>query len=64
MDTCMVDITEILRKQAGNPVREGDEVIVFGDLYPIAQLANDMDTIPYEILTSISRRVKRVYFHE
>ena len=64
MDTCMVDITEISRKDPGTPVREGDEVVVFGDHYPILQLAHDMDTIPYEILTSISRRVKRVYFHE
>jgi Alr-MurF fusion protein len=64
MDTCMVDITDIVRKEIHNPVKEGDEVIVFGDLYPITQLAQDMETIPYEILTSISRRVKRVYFHE
>ena len=64
MDTCMVDITEICEKEHRNPVREGDEVIVFGDLYPISRLAQDMETISYEILTSISRRVKRVYFHE
>ena len=64
MDTCMVDITEIRRKESGNPIREGDEVIVFGNLYPIAHLAHDLETIPYEILTSISRRVKRIYFHE
>jgi len=64
MDTCMVNITEILENDSGNPVNEGDEAIVFGDHYPVAQLAQDMETIPYEILTSISRRVKRVYFHE
>jgi alanine racemase len=63
MDTCMVDITEMFN----NPdfiISEGDEVIIFGDIYPIAQLARDLDTIPYEILTGISRRVKRVYFFE
>lgn len=57
MDMCMLDVTNI-------PVNEGDEVIVFGNEYPITNLAKDIGTIPYEILTSISRRVKRVYFHE
>jgi len=61
MDLCMVDITDI---PADADVQEGDEVIVFGDEYPLTQLAADLETIPYEILTSISRRVKRVYFHE
>ena len=64
MDTCMVDITELSSSPDSYDIREGDEVIVFGDAYPIAQLARDLDTIPYEILTSISRRVKRVYFFE
>jgi Alr-MurF fusion protein len=62
MDTCMVDITG-LSSTAGE-IREGDEVIVFGDVLPITQLARDLETIPYEVLTGISRRVKRVYFHE
>lgn len=57
MDMTMLDITGINAK-------EGDEVIVFGEGLPISKLAIDMDTIPYEILTSISRRVKRVYFQE
>jgi alanine racemase len=57
MDMCTIDIS-------GMPVREGDEVIVFGDAYPITSLAGDMDTIPYEVLTRISGRVKRVYFRE
>ncbi len=57
MDMCMIDIT-------GMQVREGDEVIIFGSGYPIADLARDMGTIPYEVLTGISRRVKRVYFQE
>ncbi len=57
MDMCMVDITNI-------QAEEGDEVIVFGKDRPIHELAEEMDTIPYEVLTSISKRVKRVYFHE
>ncbi|MBI4947169.1 MAG: bifunctional UDP-N-acetylmuramoyl-tripeptide:D-alanyl-D-alanine ligase/alanine racemase [Bacteroidetes bacterium] len=57
MDMCMLDVT-------GVQCAEGDEVIVFGEQYPIDLLANDMDTIPYEVFTGISRRVKRVYFHE
>ncbi len=57
MDMCMVDVTNIKAK-------EGDEVIVFGKEYPISKLAEDLKTIPYEVLTSISRRVKRVYFQE
>lgn len=57
MDMCMLDIT-------GIDAREGDEVIVFGSDYPIAEVAKDAGTIPYEILTGISRRVKRVYFQE
>jgi Alr-MurF fusion protein len=63
MDTCMVDITELFASPDFS-IREGDEVIIFGDIYPVAQLALDLGTIPYEILTGISRRVKRVYFFE
>ena len=57
MDMCMLDITDI-------PAREGDEVIVFGSDYPVTEMAKSVGTIPYEILTSVSQRVKRVYFHE
>lgn len=57
MDMCMIDITDI-------NANENDEVIVFGESYPIAQIAKDVGTIPYEILTSVSRRVKRIYFQE
>lgn len=57
MDMCMVDISNIRCK-------EGDEVIVFGNEYPIAGFAQVMETIPYEILTSVSRRVKRIYYQE
>jgi alanine racemase len=64
MDTCMADITEIANQQDDQPVIEGDEVIVFSDRYPVSLMAKDLGTIPYEILTGISRRVKRIYFHE
>jgi alanine racemase len=57
MDMCMIDITDI-------HANENDEVLIFGDLYSISQVAKDVGTIPYEILTNISRRVKRVYFQE
>ncbi len=57
MDMCMVDIT-------GQHINEGDDVIIFGKGHPVAELADAMETIPYEVLTSISRRVKRVYYHE
>jgi Alr-MurF fusion protein len=45
-------------------VKEGDEVIVFGDSHPVTELAEAAGTIPYEVMTGISRRVKRVYYHE
>jgi len=61
MDFCMADITDIEKM---NPVTEAEEVIIFGDSYPVYKLAADLGTIPYEILTGISGRVKRVYFHE
>jgi alanine racemase len=58
MDMLMLDVTHI------PDVAEGDEVIVFGEGLPVQQLAEWADTIPYEILTGISQRVKRVYFQE
>lgn len=57
MDMCMIDITDIEAK-------ENDEVIIFSEKYSVTEIAKDLDTIPYEILTSVSRRVKRVYFQE
>jgi len=57
MDMCMVDITDC-------NIHEGDEVIIFGKERSVLELAKLLDTIPYEILTSISTRVKRVYFQE
>jgi alanine racemase len=57
MDMTMVDIT-------GIPAREGDEAIIFGPGLPIQQVAQWIETIPYEILTSTSDRVKRVFYAE
>ncbi|OFX87798.1 MAG: hypothetical protein A2W99_15895 [Bacteroidetes bacterium GWF2_33_16] len=57
MDMCMADIT-------GCDINEGDEVIVFGKEISVTNMANTLQTIPYEIFTGISTRVKRVYFHE
>ncbi len=57
MDVCMIDVTDI-------PCREGDPVEIFGDSLPVTVLSDLLDTIPYEILTSVSERVKRVYFRE
>jgi len=57
MDMTMLDITDV-------EAREGDEVIVFGSDYTIIDMARDLGTIPYEVLTSVSQRVKRIYFHE
>lgn len=58
MDMCMVDLSEIPQ------AKEGDEVIVFGPGLPVTQLAEWAGTIPYEIMTGISQRVKRVYANE
>jgi Alr-MurF fusion protein len=57
MDMTMLDLT-------GIEAREGDEVIIFGDGNPVTRLAIALETIPYEILTGISERVKRVYLYE
>lgn len=57
MDQAMIDIT-------GTDAQVGDAVEIFGDRLPIKELANKLGTITYEILTSVSRRVQRVYFHE
>jgi alanine racemase len=57
MDMTMIDVT-------GLDAREGDEVIVFGKDLPIGEVAQKINTIPYEILTSTSERVKRVFHAE
>ena len=58
MDMTMIDVTGIAN------VREGDDVIVFGKDLPVQKMASWIETIPYEIMTSVSQRVKRVYFEE
>lgn len=58
MDMCMLDVTDIPEAQ------EGDEAIVFSPELPILQLAQWAGTIPYELMTGISQRVKRVYENE
>lgn len=58
MDMTMIDVTGI------DNVQEGDEVLIFGKEISIQQLAEWAGTIPYEIMTGISQRVKRVYFEE
>lgn len=57
MDLIAVDVT-------GLDVREGDPVEIFGDHITISEIAEKLHTIPYEVLTGISRRVKRIYFQE
>jgi len=57
MDLIAVDVT-------GLQLNEGDSVEIFGDHITISELATKLNTIPYEILTGVSRRVKRVYFSE
>jgi len=57
MDMCMLDIT-------GIDVKEGDDVIVFNENIRVEDIAEQLETIPYELLTGISERVKRVYFYE
>jgi alanine racemase len=57
MDMLMVNITEINCK-------EGDSVTIFGESPTVSYMANQLQTIPYEILTSISQRVKRVFYRE
>lgn len=55
MDVCMIDVTDI-------DCKEGDKVVIFGAGLPVTVLADILQTIPYEILTGVSARVKRVYY--
>lgn len=57
MDVCMIDVTDI-------DCREGDQAEIFGDNLPITVLSDVLDTIPYEMLTGISTRVKRIYYQD
>lgn len=57
MDTCMIDVTD-------TEAKIGDEVEIFGKHIPVTELAVKLKTIPYEILTGVSQRVKRIYYKE
>lgn len=57
MDVAMVDLT-------GIDCKEGDSVEIFGEQLPVTVLSDAIDTIPYEVLTGISNRVKRIYFQD
>ena len=57
MDVAMIDVTDI-------PCHEGDMVEIFGEHLPVTVLSDILDTIPYEVLTSVSSRVKKVYFQD
>ena len=57
MDVCMIDVTDI-------SCQEGDNVVIFGEELPPSVLADIVGTIPYEILTGVSDRVKRIYFQK
>ena len=57
MDVAMIDVT-------GIQCKEGDSVEIFGDNLPVTVLSDTIDTIPYEVLTGVSNRVKRIYFQD
>jgi alanine racemase len=57
MDMCMIDLSDIEAKV-------GDKVVIFGEEDPVENMAKALDTISYEVFTSVSQRIKRVYFHE
>ena len=54
MDSCMIDLK-------GTTAKIGDEVVIFGDKNTISSIANKLSTIPYEIFSSLNRRIKRIY---
>ena len=58
MDVAMIDVTDV------PDVHEGDSVEIFGEHLPVTVLSDVMETIPYEVLTSVSSRVKKVYFQD
>lgn len=57
MDVALIDVTDV-------PCEEGDSVEIFGKNLPVTVLSDVLETIPYEVLTSVSNRVKRVYFQD
>ena len=58
MDQCMIDVTDVPE------VAIGDEVEIFGNNMPVEAIAEKLGTIPYEVLTSVSPRVRRIYFRD
>jgi alanine racemase len=58
MDMTMIDVTDV------NGVQEGDDVVIYGPQLPVQEVAGWIKTIPYELMTGVSQRVKRIYFHE
>jgi alanine racemase len=58
MDMAMLDVTDI------PGVKEGDDVLIFGPQLAVQDMAGWIGTIPYEVMTGVSQRVKRIYFHE
>ena len=54
MDSCMINLK-------GTTANTGDEVVIFGEKNTISSIANKLSTIPYEIFSSLNRRIKRVY---
>ncbi len=58
MDACMIDVTDV------PDVAVGDSVEFFGENLPVSSVSDSLSTIPYEVLTSVSPRVKRVYYRE
>ena len=57
MDVAMIDVTDI-------DCKEGDSVEIFGEHLPVTVLSDVLDTIPYEVMTSVSNRVKKVYYQD
>ena len=57
MDVAMIDVTDI-------DCQEGDQVEIFGNNLPVTVLSDTIDTIPYEVLTGVSNRVKRIYYQD
>ena len=57
MDVAMIDVT-------GIDCKEGDSVEIFGNHLPVTVLSDKLETIPYEVLTGVSNRVKRVYYQD
>ena len=64
MDVAMIDVTDIPCQEGDQVEIFGDQVEIFGEHLPVTVLSDVIDTIPYEVLTAVSNRVKRVYFQD